>query len=94
MAVFVNFIVLKTLSNSDEDLQSYNKLNTVVRSDHFYIQENKNIVVKRQNGPSDLKSTLRRVYGQICLATSDWFSSAATHIFDVSVICIFGILMY
>ena len=54
MAVFVNFIVLKTLSNSDEDLQSYNKL----RSDHFYIQENKNIVVKRQNGPSDLKSTL------------------------------------
>ena len=36
----------------------------------------KNILQERQNGPSDLKSTLRRVYGQIRLTTSDWFSYA------------------
>ena len=40
-----------------------------------YVSET--IVVKRQNGPNDLKSTLRRVYGQTRLATSDWFSYAA-----------------
>ena len=46
----------------------------------------KNIVVKRQNGQSHLKSTLRCVYGQKRLATSDWFPMPP-HISDSKVRC-------